>query len=133
MPEETLEALMERYAAGDVEAFDDLYAALSPRLFAYLCRATLDRELAREVLQETFLRLHRVRARYTRGERVLPWVLAIAGNLHRDLIRRRQRRRESPVEPATLETERQPEVKKPDAELAARLLSAVQALPPGQR
>jgi RNA polymerase sigma-70 factor (ECF subfamily) len=118
MPQESPETLMERYSAGDAGAFGDLYRALAPRVFAYLCRSLGDRDLAREVLQETFLRLHRVRARYQVGERVLPWVLTIAGNLRRDLLRRRGRRRETPTEPEDLE---------------ARLLAAVRALPPGQR
>lgn len=132
-PKETLEALMERYAAGDAEAFGALHEALAPRIYAYLCRSLSDRDLAAEVLQETFLRLHRVRTRYAVGERVLPWVLTIAANLRRDLLRRRARRRENATEQAELEAAPAPEVEVPDADLAARLLAAVRALPAGQR
>ena len=133
MKKETPEALMERYAAGDAEAFGALYEALAPRVYAYLCRSLFDRDLAAEVLQDTFLRLHRVRTRYAVGPRVLPWVLTIAGNLRRDLQRRRRRRKESPTEPSLLETAPAPEAQTPDADLAASLLAAVRALPPGQR
>jgi RNA polymerase sigma-70 factor (ECF subfamily) len=133
MPKESLENLMERYASGDAEAFGALYEALAPRVYAYLCRSLSDRDLAREVLQETFLRLHRVRTRYDVGHRVLPWVITIAANLRRDLLRRRRRRREDLAEPVDLEAAPAPEVETPDADLAARLLAAVRALPPGQR
>jgi len=133
MPKESLETLMERYAAGDAEAFGALYEALAPRIYGYLCRSLYDRDLAKEVLQETFLRLHRVRTRYAVGERVLPWVITISANLRRDLLRRRGRRRESPTEPADLEAAPAPEPEVPDADLAAQLLAAVRALPPGQR
>ncbi len=133
MPQESPETLMERYSAGDAGAFGDLYQSLSPRVFGYLCRSLGDRDLAREVLQETFLRLHRVRTRYQVGERVLPWVLTIAGNLRRDMLRRRGRRKETPTEQEDLEAAPAPEVELPDADLAARLLAAVRALPPGQR
>jgi len=52
------------------------------------------------LLQETWLRIHRVRHTYRRGEPVLPWVYSIALRVRVDGYRRASRvsRHETPVE-----------------------------------
>src|SRR5689334_7805146 len=82
-PEQTpLDLAMERYACGDTRVFTVLHAAIQPRLSAYLARMTGSRVLADDLVQETFLRLHRARATFARGSAVLPWVYAIARNVY---------------------------------------------------
>src|SRR5690242_18725666 len=77
-PEPELQSLMVAYQAGRVEAFDALYAALAPDVRAYLLSACRDAARADDLLQETFLRLHRARATYQPGLPVRPWVRGIA-------------------------------------------------------
>ena len=76
-----LEELMERYADGDVEAFEELHARLRPRIVATLRRWLTADDRIDDAVQATLLTLHRSRARYRRDEPVLPWVLTIARNV----------------------------------------------------
>ena len=87
MDEPTLNAAMDRYACGDDRAFAILHQALYPRLCAYLARMTGNGALADDLVQETFLRVHRARGSFAAGGAVLPWVYAIARNVHLDHAR----------------------------------------------
>ncbi len=69
---------MAEYQAGSVEAFDRLHDALAADLKAYLTALSRDSTRADDLLQETFLQIHRARAVHTPGEPVRPWVFAIA-------------------------------------------------------
>lgn len=80
---------MERYAQGDDAAFAIVYDALAPRLFAYL--RSRARPRAEDLLQQTFLHLHRSRGTFVKDSAVLPWALAIARRLIIDDSRRAQR------------------------------------------
>lgn len=73
-----LRILMAEYQAGSVEAFDRLHDALASDLKAYLTRLSRDSTRADDLLQETFLQVHRARAAHTPGQPVRPWVFAIA-------------------------------------------------------
>lgn len=87
MDEETLNAAMDRYACGDPTAFPILHRALFPRLLAFLTRVSGSSGMADDLVQETFLRMHRARATFVAGGAVLPWVYAIARNVHIDHTR----------------------------------------------
>jgi len=87
----TEEGLMARYAAGDDAAFQRLFALLAPRVHAFFLRSFWDAAVADDLMQTTFLRLHRARASYRPEHPVIPWVLTIAGNVRRDELRRRYR------------------------------------------
>lgn len=76
--EPVLRSLMADYQAGSVEAFDRLHDSLAPDLGAYLRSLARDATRADDLLQETFLQVHRARAAHTPGEPVRPWVFAIA-------------------------------------------------------
>jgi RNA polymerase sigma-70 factor, ECF subfamily len=69
---------MAEYQAGSAAAFDRLHDALAPDLKAYLTALSRDPARADDLLQETFLQMHRSRAAHTPGEPVRPWVFAIA-------------------------------------------------------
>ena len=77
-----LQAQMVAYQAGRVEAFDALYVALAPELRAYLLAACRDAARAEDLVQETFLRLHRARATYQPGLPLRPWVRGIARRVY---------------------------------------------------
>lgn len=68
-----------------------LVRALSPALLRYFCAQAGSREKADDLLQETWLRIHRVRHTYRPGEPVIPWVYAIARRVRIDGYRRMRR------------------------------------------
>jgi RNA polymerase sigma-70 factor (ECF subfamily) len=84
------DAAMARYAAGDEAAFAEVYDALAPRLYAFLTRQTRDRARAEDLVQQTFLQMHRARGRFIEGAEVTPWAFAIARRLFIDGLRRRK-------------------------------------------
>ncbi len=88
---EDLAPWMERYQNGDGAAFEALYAALAGPLRRYLLGLARNSTLAEDLLQETFLQLHRARRSYQPGRPVRPWAFAIAR--HVALMDRRTRSR----------------------------------------
>ncbi len=86
--EDELNALMARYLEGRIEAFDGLYAALAGRVRGYLLSLCRDASLADDLLQETFMQVHRSRRTYERGRPVTPWIFAIARHVY--LMNRRR-------------------------------------------
>jgi RNA polymerase sigma-70 factor (ECF subfamily) len=86
---------MESYADGDDQAFAVVYDAVAPRLAAYVRRCILDRQLVDDVVQQTFLNMHRARSTFVRGAPALPWAFAIARRLMAE-SRRTGRRKPAP-------------------------------------
>jgi len=86
-----LDRWMERYQQADPKAPTALVAALSPALLRFFRSQVASREQADDLLQETWLRIHRVRHTYRPGEPVLPWVYAIARRVRVDGYRRTRR------------------------------------------
>jgi RNA polymerase sigma-70 factor, ECF subfamily len=86
-PESELCAHMKAYLDGEIEAFDALYAAFAGRLRGYLLSQCRDVTLADDLLQETFMQIHRSRRTYQPGRPVTPWVYAIARHVY--LMKRR--------------------------------------------
>src|SRR5262245_37018458 len=90
--------LMAGYLDGRIEAFDALYAALGPRIRSYLLAQCRDAALADDLVQDTFMQLHRSRRTYEPGRPVTPWAFAIARHvllMHRRRTGRRLRFEES--------------------------------------
>jgi RNA polymerase sigma-70 factor (ECF subfamily) len=81
-PATALDRAMSRYADGDDAAFAELFSALAPRLQAFLRRLSGSEELAGDLVQETFLRMHRARGSFARNGAVVPWAYAIARNCY---------------------------------------------------
>jgi RNA polymerase sigma-70 factor, ECF subfamily len=86
-----LSCWMERYQQADPEAPRILIGSLSPALLRYFRSRTRNRAQADDLLQETWLRIHRVRHTYRPGEPVLPWIYAIARRVSIDGYRRSSR------------------------------------------
>ena len=125
-----LDRWMERYQQADMEAAVALIRALSPPLLRYFCTQTGSRENGDDLLQETWLRIHRVRHTYRPGEPVMPWVYAIARRVRIDGYRRTRRIARHEVLMDTL-PEGPLEAEQRDAPLAFDAL--VSALPESQR
>jgi RNA polymerase sigma-70 factor (ECF subfamily) len=86
-----LDRWMERYQQADPDAPATLVGALSPALLRFFKSQVATREQADDLLQQTWLRIHRVRHPYRPGEPVLPWIYAIARRVRVDGYRRTRR------------------------------------------
>src|SRR5260370_1591590 len=62
--DQELRSLMIRYQGGSLEAFQEMYAQLAPGVRRYLWHLSGGSEIADDLLQETFLPMHRSRASY---------------------------------------------------------------------
>jgi RNA polymerase sigma-70 factor, ECF subfamily len=91
------EALMARYADGDVGAFDELFRRFEPRAYAYFLKRTHSSERAQDLYQELFLRIHRARDSYDAARAFAPWFFQIAHRLWVDDQRRAYRAHEVPI------------------------------------
>ena len=79
--EEQLRALMIRYQGGSLEVFQEIYAQLAAAVRRYLTHLAGGSEIADDLLQETFLQMHRSRAAYNPAYAVRPWVFGLARNV----------------------------------------------------
>jgi RNA polymerase sigma-70 factor (ECF subfamily) len=129
----TDEELMRAYVGGDEAAFREIFARYAPRLFRVVRRQVASADDANDIVQQTFLQLHRARADFHQGARLRPWLFTIALNLKREFFRKRGRRPESPLDldgrsdPASAPVE-------PDRDERGRLLrEALARLPQNQR
>jgi RNA polymerase sigma-70 factor (ECF subfamily) len=77
------------FADGGDAAMTQLVGRYERPLFRFLLQMVGDAQLAEDLFQETFLRLHRSRARYQPGQPLKPYLYRIAINLVRDSITRR--------------------------------------------
>ena len=85
---EDLDRWMESYQQADPESPAVLVFAISPALLRFFRGQISNRAQADDLLQETWLRIHRVRHTYQPGQPVLPWVYAIARRVGVDGYRR---------------------------------------------
>src|SRR5712672_4869601 len=79
-----MERLMTRYQQADSAAAAALVELLSPQLCRFFSSQMGSRTEAEDMLQDVWLRIHRVRHTYRPGEPVLPWVYAIARRVRID-------------------------------------------------
>jgi RNA polymerase sigma-70 factor (ECF subfamily) len=82
-------ALVSRLRQGDTAAFDDVYAEFNARLFSFLARLSRRRDVAEDLLEETWLRLVSQSGRLSPETRLGPWLFTVARNLHSSYRRSR--------------------------------------------
>lgn len=132
---------MAQYQDGDASAFRELYALVAPRLLGYLTKMTRDKALADDLLQQTFLKVHRARGAYVRGADPVPWIYSIAHRTFIDEARKVKRavvrvadedvpEVSAGLDGATADRRDEPRV---DPELARAALDALAELPAAQR
>jgi RNA polymerase sigma-70 factor (ECF subfamily) len=73
--------LVSRLRQGDGAAFDRIYEAFRPRVFSFLARLCGRRDLAEDLLQETWLRLASQAPELREDTRLGPWLFTVARNL----------------------------------------------------
>lgn len=92
-----LSRLMGAYQGGEVDAFTELYRSLSAPITRYLTTIVRDWTTAEELMQETFLQVHRARQTYMPDRPVKPWIYAIARNVALMWLRKMKRRKKFEV------------------------------------
>jgi RNA polymerase sigma-70 factor, ECF subfamily len=90
-PNAEFDELMARYQQADPAAVAVLVERLSPQLYRFFASQLGNRADAEDMLQDTWLRIHRVRHTYRAGDPVLPWVYTIARRVRVDNYRKRYR------------------------------------------
>ncbi len=124
---------MATYVAGDSAAFRVLFERYAPLLMRSMLRELYVREEASDLVQQTFLQLHRARADFDPGQKLKPWIFTIAMNLKREYFRRKKRRPERSLD---AETSVEPAVGALGAaqvEARRTLARGLAELPPDQR
>jgi len=122
--------LLERFARGDVDAFEALFRQHQGEVFGWILRMVRNHATAEELTVETFWRMYRARAQFdvSRGN-CGGWLRRIATNVALDHLRRRRPEVELTVDP--------PAPPKADAaeqsELRVTILRAVERLSPRLR
>jgi len=108
--DQRLRELMREYQSGRFEAFDEIYASVAPALRRYLLSQVRDlRSQARDaaktddLVQETFLQIHRARHTFDPSLPLMPWAMAIARHVWLMDRRARSRRPWAPDDVTAME------------------------------
>lgn len=135
----TDEELLRAVQAGDTDSLGLLVARWERPLFRFVYRLLPGPEDARDVCQETFLRILKRSHRFRQGSRFSTWMYQIALNLCRDQARKTKRwsrilvdtpsQPDRAVGPETVDPARSAELQ----ERASAVLRAIGALPEEQR
>jgi RNA polymerase sigma-70 factor (ECF subfamily) len=134
------EDLMAAYVDGDPEAFNMLFKSLSPRIHGFFVRRFGNASVADDLLQTTFLKVHRARKEYRKGSPVRPWIFTIAARVGLDELRRRGRRPEDADDKRLEKAVRTAALEQADtstlmerSDIAAKVKAALETLPESQR
>jgi RNA polymerase sigma-70 factor (ECF subfamily) len=101
--------LLERFSAGDREAFEALFRRFEGDVYQWILRIVRDRATAEELTLETFWRIYRARSRFDPSRDFHPWCRRIATNLALGHLKSLRWQRAAPasrsVEPPAAEAE----------------------------
>ena len=136
-------ALVQRAKAGDHDAFAALVTAYESKIYNLALRYLGNREDAMDASQEIFLRVYRFLPGFQEESGFSTWIYRIGVNVCKDLLIRRGRRNEQPLEVPDEESESRPievadqrynpEEVLEGAELRKSLSDAISSLPEQQR
>jgi RNA polymerase sigma factor (sigma-70 family) len=88
--------LLERFAAGDLDAFEVLFRQHQKQVYAWIVRIVRDSGIAEDLTVETFWRIYRFRARFDPAGNFGAWAYRIATNAALDHLRKSRRETELP-------------------------------------
>lgn len=120
--------LVEEVRRGHKDAFGQLVSRYERRLMRVILRFVRDRELARDLAQETFLRVYERLDQFDPSRRFGPWLFRIGVNLTLDFLRKRKRRGRWPLFSENTRQERPPEPAVSDPRRDLDLHQEVQAV-----
>jgi RNA polymerase sigma-70 factor (ECF subfamily) len=90
--------LLERFAAGDLEAFEVLFRQHQSQVYAWIVRIVRDSGIAEDLTVETFWRIYRSHARFDPAGNFGAWAYRIASNAALDHLRKSRRETELPAD-----------------------------------
>ena len=130
--------LMQRYAAGELAAFEQLYARYKGPLYRYVKRMCRDTDVANDVFQEVWSKLIASRERYEVRAQFNTFLYRIAHNACIDYYRRagKQAAHDSDEEIVLALPDGEharPDALTADAQVQVAFRSALESLPPEQR
>ncbi len=96
--------LLERFAAGDLEAFEALFRQHQKEVYAWIVRIVRDTGIAEDLTVETFWRIYKSRARFDPAGNFRAWARRIATNAALDHLRHARREIELPEDLPTART-----------------------------
>jgi RNA polymerase sigma-70 factor (ECF subfamily) len=96
--EQRFASLMQRYQAGEEEAFAELYRQTSEAMRRYLTRWVSPSKVG-DLVQETYLQVHRARRTYRPELPFRPWLYAIARHVAQQSLRTHARKTAREVQP----------------------------------
>ncbi|MEQ9308921.1 MAG: sigma-70 family RNA polymerase sigma factor [Balneolaceae bacterium] len=85
------EDLMEYFQDGKEPAFNELVERYTDRLHNFLYRYTHNHQDCEDLVQETFLRVHKSKKSYQRIAKFSTWMYTIALNLAKSMYKKKQR------------------------------------------
>ena len=118
--------LIEQLKHGDQRALGQLYQEFSSGVFAYCLKILADRQLAEDVVQETFLKVRQHAGSIEKNESFKSWIFRIARN--EALMQIRKRRQNGQIDDNTVWEEETPHlqlVKAERSEMVNRLLDSL--------
>jgi RNA polymerase sigma factor (sigma-70 family) len=80
----TDESIMEAVKRGELQQTSLLFERYNKRIFNFLARMTMDRDLAEDLTQNVFLRIIKYRSSYREGARFQSWIYQVARNVFSD-------------------------------------------------
>src|SRR3954463_1668202 len=89
----TDETIMEAVKGGNLQQASLLFDRYHKKIFNFLARMTMDRELAEDLTQKGFLRLIKYRSSYREGARFQSWIYQVARNVFSDHYQANKNRR----------------------------------------
>jgi RNA polymerase sigma factor (sigma-70 family) len=120
--------LLERFALGDLDAFEALFRQFQGAVYGWIIRIVRDHGAAEDLTVETFWRIYRARGRFDPARSFGAWARRVATNLaldHLKAVRRQPMSSQNPVEnstpPATIEFEVRESIQRAFRQLPAKL------------
>ncbi len=92
------EQLMERFLEGRSGAFQTLVERHSGRIYNFVLRQVGDKDLAEDIVQDTFLRVVRSAKSFRAKAKLTTWLYTIARNLCIDALRKAKHRRHASLD-----------------------------------
>ncbi len=132
-----LDGLVDQARDGDQRAFEELVRRTYADTYTLAYRLTGDEEDARDVVQETYLRVHKGLARFRGDAAFTTWLHRVTANCASTFLGRRGKHRHDPLPDDTAIAESNPEAdpahRADVGQLRSQLTDALRSLPPKLR
>lgn len=85
----TDEQLMHLYQNGDSDAFNELFKRHSGKVYGFLIKRVKKAEVAADISQEVFIKLHKSKHLYNPSLPALPWIFSVTNSVLLDFLKKR--------------------------------------------